>query len=53
MSKNLCRIRDSSSLTVGDLTNKGIVEVIYSKHDVRIDCMYYDLSKHKVYKQAK
>lgn len=50
--KTLGRIHDSSTLKVGDKTNKGIVEVIYSKHDVRIDCVYYDLSKHKVYKQT-
>jgi len=50
--KKLGRIRDSSVLKIGDKTNKGIVEVIYSLHDVRIDCVYYDLSTHKVYKQT-
>lgn len=48
----LGRLHNTSDVKVGDKTNKGTIEAIYSLTDVRIDCCYYDLTKHKVYRQT-
>lgn len=49
MSK-LGRIHNTSDVKVGDKTNKGIVDEIYSNTDILVDGMYYDLTKHKIIK---
>ena len=49
--KLLGRIRTTHSLKVGDLTNKGIVEVIFNLTEVRINACYYNLTLDMVYRQ--